>query len=68
MNLPPILPVSSPFFRDIHHGQIQHFQKTVIRRKYRFRFSDLSELTIKSFGGIGSIDQTPNRFRILEIR
>ena len=68
MNLLPILPVSSPFFCDIHHGQIQHFQKTVIRRKYRFGFGDLSDLTIKSFDGIGSIDQTPNRFRILKIR
>ena len=68
MDLPPILSVSGPFFRDIHHGQIQHFQKTVIRRKYRFGFSDLSELTVKSLDGIRGIDQTADRFRILEIR
>lgn len=30
MNLSPVLPVTSPFFRDIHGCQIQHFQKAVI--------------------------------------
>ena len=39
-----------------HHGQIQHFQKNVIRRKHRFGFGDLSELTVKSLDGIGSVD------------
>ena len=34
--MPPVLPVSSPFFRDIHGCQIQHFQKAVIRRKNSF--------------------------------
>ena len=53
MDLPPILSVSGPFFRDIHQGRIQHFQKTVIRRKNRFGFGDLSELTVESFNGIG---------------
>ena len=31
VDLPPVLPVSGPFFRDIHSCQIQHFQKAVIR-------------------------------------
>lgn len=29
----PVLPPSGPFFRNIHHGQIQHFQQTVIGGK-----------------------------------
>ena len=30
VDLPPVLPMSGPFFRDIHSCQIQHFQKAVI--------------------------------------
>ena len=48
MDLSPILPVSGPFFRDIHGCQIQHFQKAVIRRKYRLAFSHFPELAIES--------------------
>ena len=52
MDLSPVLPVSGPFFRDIHGCQIQHFQKAVIRRKYRLAFSHFPELTVESFNGI----------------
>ena len=38
MDLSPVLPVTGLFFRDIHGCQIQHFQKAVIRRKYRLAF------------------------------
>ena len=30
VDLPPVLPVPGPFFRDIQGCQIQHFQKAVI--------------------------------------
>lgn len=42
MNDTPILPASSPFFRNVHHGQIQHLEKAVIRRENRFGLCDLS--------------------------
>ena len=67
MDLTPILTVACLFLWDIHHSQIQHFQETIVGRKYRLGFGDLSELTVKSFDGIGRIDQTPDRFRILKI-
>ncbi len=35
MDLSPVLPVTGPFFRDIHGCQIQHFQKAVIREYSR---------------------------------
>ena len=38
MDLSPVLPVTGLFFRDIHGCQIQHFQETVIGRKYRLAF------------------------------
>ena len=41
MNDAPILPPSGPFLRNVHHGEIQHFQQTVIRRKNRLGFGDL---------------------------
>lgn len=56
MDLPPILSVSGPFFRDIHHGQIQHFQEALIGREYRLRFRDLPQLLVKSLDGIRGID------------
>ena len=56
MDLPPILSVTCPFFRDIHHGQIQHFQETLIGREYRLRFRNLPQLPVKSLNGIRGID------------
>ena len=56
MDLSPVLPVSGPFFRDIHGCQIQHFQKAVIRRKYRLAFSHFPELAVESFNGICGVN------------
>ena len=49
MNLPPILPVTSPFLRDIYRCQIQHFQETVIRMKYRPGFCDFGVFSAPFF-------------------
>ena len=57
MDLSPVLPVTGPFFRDIHGCQIQHFQKAVIRRKNRFAFSHFPELTVEAFNGICGVNQ-----------
>ena len=64
MDLSPVLPVSGPFFRDIHGCQIQHFQKAVIRRKNRFAFGHFPELTVESFHCIGGINQPSYSFQI----
>ena len=48
MDLTPILTVACLFLWDIHHSQIQHFQETLVGRKYRLGFGDLLELTVKS--------------------
>ena len=56
VDLPPVLPVSGPFFRDIHSCQIQHFQKAVIWRKNGLAFGHFSELTIESFNGICGVN------------
>ena len=48
MDLTPILTVACLFLWDIHHSQIQHFQETIVGRKYRLGFGDLLELTVKS--------------------
>lgn len=68
MDLFPILTVSCPFLGDIYHGQIQHFQETVIGWKYRLGFGDFSELAVKSFNRVRGIDQTSDSFRILPYR
>ena len=67
MDLTPILTVACLFLWDIHHSQIQHFQETIVGRKYRLGFGDLLELTVKSLNCIGGIDQTADRFRVLKI-
>ena len=55
MDLSPVLPVTGPFFRDVHGCQIQHFQKAVIRRKNRLAFGHFPELAVESFNGICGI-------------
>lgn len=50
MDLSPVLPVTGPFFRDIHGCQIQHFQKAVIRRKNRFAFGHFPEMCYENVG------------------
>ena len=67
MDLSPILPVSRPFLGDIYHSQIQHFQKTVVRRKYSLGFGDLSKLTVEPFNGIGRIYKCPDFKGIFEV-
>lgn len=54
----PIHAPPRPFLRNIHHRQIQHFQKAVVRREYRFRFGHLSELAVEAFDGIRGINQS----------
>ena len=42
----PVLPPAGPLFRDIHHGQIQHFQQAVIGGKDGFGFGHLTQLAV----------------------
>ena len=63
----PVLPPPRPFFRDIYHGQIKHFQETFVRRENRFCLGHFSELAFEALNGISGIDQSPNLLRILEI-
>ena len=67
MDLSAVLPVTGPFFRDIHGCQIQHFQKAVIRRKNRFAFSHFPELTVEAFNGICGVNQASYCLWIFEI-
>ena len=67
MDLPPVLTVACPFFCNVHHCQIQHFEQTVIAWEYGFGFRDFSQLPVKSFDRIGRINQAPDSLRILEI-
>lgn len=67
MDLPPILTMACPFFRDVHHRQIQHFQQSVIGRKYGPGFCDFPQLTVESLDHVGRVDQAPDRLRLLEI-
>ena len=40
MNNSPILTFTGPFFCNIHHSQIEHFQKTFVGREDGFGFCD----------------------------
>ena len=68
MDHAPIHAPSRPFLRNIHHRQIQHFQKAFVRREYRFRFGHLSELAVEAFDGIRGINQSADGVGKLEIR
>ena len=68
MNYTPVLPSAGPFIRNIHHGQIQHLQQTVIRREDRFCLGHFPELAIEALDRVGRIDQAAHLLRVLEIR
>ena len=63
----PVLPSASPFLRDIHHGQVQHFQQTVIGGEHGFCLGHFPKLTVEALDGIGRIDQAANLLGVLEI-
>ena len=63
----PVLSATGPFFRDVLHGQIQHFEKAVISRKYGLCLSHFLQLPVEAFYGIGRIDQLSQFLRKLEI-
>lgn len=63
----PILSPSGPLFRNVHHGQAQHFQQTVIGGKDRRGLSHLAQLPVETLDGIGSSDQPAHLLGILEI-
>ena len=63
----PVLSATSPFFRDVLHSQIQHFEKAVISRKYGLCLSHFLQLPVEAFYGIGRIDQLSELLWELEI-
>ena len=67
MDQTPVLTAPSPFFCNIHHGQIQHFQQTVIGGKDGFGLGHLAQLAVKSLNGVGGVDQAPYFLGILEV-
>ena len=67
MDHTPVLPTSGPLFRNVYHGQIQHFQQTVIRREYGFGFRHLAELPVEPLNCVGGIDQPADFLRVFEI-
>ena len=67
VNQAPILPSSGPFFRNVHHGQIQHFQQAVISGKHRFGLGHLAELAVETLNCVGGVDQPAYLLGILEV-
>ena len=63
----PVHAPSRPFFRNVHHRQLQHFQKTVVGWEYGFRFGHLPQLTVEAFDGIRGINQPADGVGKLEI-
>lgn len=57
----PILPTSGPFFRNVHHDQIQHFQQAVIGRKHRFGLGHLVQLAVEALDGERTTAASPKR-------
>lgn len=63
----PVLTATCPLFRNVLHGQIQHFKKTVICRKYGLCLSYFFQLTVKAFYGIGCIDKLSQLLQKFEV-
>ena len=60
MDHTPVLASACPLFRDVHHGQIQHFQQAVIRGEHGFaeRFSHMKKGAVLINVGRGSAVNT----------
>lgn len=63
----PVLTVSHPFFSDVRHGQVQHFQQAVIVWEDRLGFGDFPQLPVESLNGIGCVNQEPDCLWVLEM-
>ena len=48
----PVLAASGPFFGNVHHGQIQHFQQAVIGGEHGFGFGHLAQLAVEALDGL----------------
>lgn len=53
----PVLASASPLFRNVHHRQIQHFQKAIVCRENRLCFGHFTKLPVKAsiFGKTASM-------------
>ena len=67
VNPAPILPSSGPFFGNVYHRQVQHFQQAVVRWKHRLGLGYFAQLTVKPLNGVGGVNQFPYFLRVLEI-
>ena len=67
MDHTPVLTPPRPFSGNIHHGQIQHLEETVIRRKNSLGLRHLPQLSVEALNGVGGINQPPYPLGILEI-
>ena len=55
----PVLPPAGPFLRNIHHGQIQHFQQAVIGGKHGFTLGHLAQRAVEDLDGVGESAAAP---------
>ena len=67
MDHAPVLAPASPFLYNVHHGQIEHFQQTVIGGENCLGLRYLPELAVESFNGIGGVNQSADLLRKLEV-
>ena len=67
MDSTPIHTPSRPFFRNIHHRQIQQFSEGVVCGEYGLRLGHLPELAIEALYGVRGINQSADGVGELEI-
>lgn len=63
----PILPASDSLSDNIHHGQIQHLQRIVLRWEYGFGPGYLLQLAVESLNSVGDVNQPSYLVRMFEI-
>ena len=67
MDHAPVHAPPGPFFRNVHHRQIQHFHKAVVCGKDGLRFGHLPQLAVETLDGVRGIDQPADGVGELEI-
>lgn len=66
MDHTPAQPVSGSLSGNVHHGQIQHLQKAVVRLEYGFSLFYILQLAVESLNNIGDVNQLPYLLRMFE--
>jgi hypothetical protein len=65
-HLTPVLDTARPFANDVHGGEIEHFKKGFIRRKYALPLRHFTKLAMVALDDVRRVDELTDLRRVLK--